>query len=146
MESELLCVPESQVVDVCQTSGTTGAPVALLQTEQDLRRLAYNEQMCFLAAGLTARDRVLIACALDRCFMAGLAYFEGLRRIGATAIRAAPAVLPWWPKRSCCTSPTAIIGVPSMLLEAGRLLRERGVNPAGTGGWQADLYRRAGPG
>ncbi|RPJ37635.1 MAG: phenylacetate--CoA ligase family protein [Planctomycetaceae bacterium] len=128
---ELLCVPESQVVDVCQTSGTTGAPVALLQTEKDLRRLAYNEQMCFLAAGLTARDRVLIACALDRCFMAGLAYFEGLRRIGATAIRAGAGSVSLVAEAILLHKPTAIIGVPSMLLEAGRLLRERGGNPAG---------------
>ncbi len=126
--SELLCVPQGEVVDVCQTSGTTGAPVALLQTERDLQRLAYNEHSCFLAAGLTAQDRVLIACALDRCFMAGLAYFEGLRRLGATAIRAGagnPAVLG---EAILLHRPSAIIGVPSMLLEAGRALRKRGVD------------------
>ncbi len=131
--SELLCVPENEVVDVCQTSGTTGAPVALLQTEKDLRRLAYNEQMCFMAAGLTDRDRVLIACALDRCFMAGLAYFEGLRRIGATAIRAGAGSASLVAESILLHKPTAVIGVPSMLWEAGRLLRERGGNPAGLG-------------
>jgi phenylacetate-CoA ligase len=131
--SELLCVPQCQVVDVCQTSGTTGAPVSLLQTEQDLQRLAYNEQSCFLAAGLTAQDRVLIACALDRCFMAGLAYFEGLRRIGATAIRAGagnPGVLG---EAILLHRPSAIIGVPSMLLEAGRHLHQRGIDVPGLG-------------
>jgi len=125
---ELLCVPEDQVVDVCQTSGTTGAPVALLQTEQDLRRLAYNEQTCFLAAGLTPRDRVLIACALDRCFMAGLAYFEGLRRLGATAIRAGAGSASLLGEAILLHKPTVIIGVPSMLLEAGRVLQGRGVD------------------
>jgi len=129
--SELLCVPELRVVDVCQTSGTTGAPVALLQTEQDLRRLAYNEQSCFVAAGLTPRDRVLIACALDRCFMAGLAYFEGLRRIGATAIRAGAGSPSLVGEAILLHKPSAIIGVPSMLLEAGRVLRGRGIDPAG---------------
>ncbi len=131
--SELLCVPQCQVVDICQTSGTTGAPVALLQTERDLQRLAYNEQSCFLAAGLTPQDRVVIACALDRCFMAGLAYFEGLRRIGATAIRAGagnPAILG---EAILLHRPSAIIGVPSMLLEAGRLLHKRGIDVPGLG-------------
>jgi phenylacetate-CoA ligase len=130
---ELLCVPEEQVVDVCQTSGTTGAPVALLQTEGDLRRLAYNEQSCFLAAGLTARDRVVVACALDRCFMAGLAYFEGLRRLGARAIRAGagnPAILG---EAILLHKPSAVIGVPSTLLEVGRLLHRRGVDVPGLG-------------
>ncbi len=131
--SDLLCVPQSQVVDVCQTSGTTGAPVTLLQTERDLQRLAYNEQSCFLAAGLTPQDRVLIACALDRCFMAGLAYFEGLRRLGATAIRAGagnPSVLG---EAILLHRPSAIIGVPSMLLEAGRVLQKRGIDVPGLG-------------
>lgn len=129
--SELLCVPEDQVVDVCQTSGTTGAPVALLQTERDLKRLAYNEESSFRAAGLTPRDRVVIACALDRCFMAGLAYFEGLRRLGATAIRAGagnPSILA---EAILLHKPSAIIGVPSMLLEAGRVLQGRGVDVPG---------------
>jgi phenylacetate-CoA ligase len=131
--SDLLGVPRNQVVDVCQTSGTTGAPVALLQTERDLQRLAYNEQSCFLAAGLTAEDRVLIACALDRCFMAGLAYFEGLRRIGATAIRAGAGNPSIVAEAILLHRPSAIIGVPSMLLEAGRVLLQRGVDVPGLG-------------
>ena len=131
--SEMLCVPESQVVDVCQTSGTTGAPVALLQTERDLQRLAYNEESCFLAAGLTAQDRVVIACALDRCFMAGLAYFEGLRRIGAMAIRAGAGSPSIVAEAILLHKPSAAIGVPSMLLEAGRAVQRRGIDPQALG-------------
>jgi phenylacetate-CoA ligase len=131
--NDLLCVPQSQVVDVCQTSGTTGAPVTLLQTERDLQRLAYNEHSCFLAAGLTALDRVVIACALDRCFMAGLAYFEGLRRVGATAIRAGAGNPSIVGEAILLHRPSAIIGVPSMLLEAGRVLHQRGVDVPGLG-------------
>jgi phenylacetate-CoA ligase len=127
--SELLCVSESEVVDVCQTSGTTGTPVALLQTERDLRRLAYNEESCFRAAGLTAQDRVLIACALDRCFMAGLAYFEGLRSLGATAIRAGAGSPSIVGEAILLHKPSAVIGVPSMLWEAGRSLQRRGIDP-----------------
>jgi phenylacetate-CoA ligase len=131
--SELLCVPERQIVDICQTSGTTGTPVALLQTAQDLERLACNEETCFTAAGLTAEDRVVVACAIDRCFMAGLAYFEGLRRIGATAIRAGggnPSILA---EMVLTYRPSAMIGVPSTLLETARLLQKRGVDPSGLG-------------
>ena len=130
---ELLCVPQHRIVDICQTSGTTGAPVALLQTAQDLERLAYNEETCFTAAGLTAEDRVLVACAIDRCFMAGLAYFEGLRHIGATAVRAGggnPAMLA---EMILTHRPSAMIGVPSTLLETAKLLKKRGVDPSELG-------------
>jgi phenylacetate-CoA ligase len=131
--SEMLCVPSSQIVDICQTSGTTGTPVALPQTERDLQRLAYNEQLCFSAAGLTPEDRVVIACAFDRCFMAGLAYFEGLRRLGATAIRAGTANSTILTEAIILHKPTALIGVPSLLLETGRLLQKRGVDSARLG-------------
>jgi phenylacetate-CoA ligase len=131
--SELLCVSQREVVDLCQTSGTTGTPVSLLQTQRDLERLAYNERTCFSAAGLAPEDRVVVACALDRCFMAGLAYFEGLRSLGATAIRAgarSPSILA---EAILTHKPSAIVGVPSMLLEAGRVLQGRGTDPAGLG-------------
>jgi phenylacetate-CoA ligase len=128
---DLLCVPEHQVVDICQTSGTTGTPVALLQTERDLHA-AYGSN-CVFRRGLTPEDRVVVACALDRCFMAGLAYFEGLRRIGATAIRAGAASPSVIAEAVLTYKPSAIIGVPSILLETGRVLQRRGVDPSQLG-------------
>lgn len=127
---ELLCVPQQEVADICQTSGTTGAAVALLQTEHDLQRLAYNEQSCFSAAGLTAKDRVVVACALGRCFMAGLAYFEGLRRIGATSVRVGAGQASLLAEAVLAHRPTAIVGVPSSLLETAQTLQRRGVEPS----------------
>jgi len=130
---QLLCVAPREIVDICQTSGTTGMPIALSQTEQDLQRLAYNEQSCFVAADLTADDRVIVACALGRCFMAGLAYFEGLRRMGATAIRVGagrPSVLA---EAVRVHKPSTIVGVPSNLLQTGKLLQSQGVAPSELG-------------
>ncbi|MCD6580264.1 MAG: phenylacetate--CoA ligase family protein, partial [Desulfuromusa sp.] len=84
---DFLAVPQEDVIDVCQTSGITGAPVTIWQTEGDLQRLANNEQQAFMAAGIGATDRVLIGAALDRVFMAGLAFFLGFRPNGGAAIR-----------------------------------------------------------
>lgn len=131
--ARLRCVTPRDIVDLCQTSGTTGTPITLELTELDLQRLAYNEQSCFEAAGLTADDRVIVACAMGRCFMAGLAYFEGLRRLGATAIRIGagrPAVLA---EAVCNHKPSAIVGVPSNLLQTGKLLQSRGIEPSQVG-------------
>jgi len=129
----LLCVPLDQVVDVCQTSGTTGEPVTLLQTERDLQRLAYNEYQCFTAAGLTCANRVAVACSLERCFMAGLAYFEGLRRIGACAVRVGAGSPSLLAETVLSHRPFAIVGVPSSLLACAHLLSRRGLDPAGLG-------------
>jgi len=126
---EFLAVAEDQIVDICQTSGTTGEPVTIWQTEMDLQRLARNEQLAFTAAGITRFDRVLIGAALDRVFMAGLAYFLGLRQIGATAIRAGsgqPALVAELIRQQ---RPNVLVGVPSLLLLVARQLEERGEAP-----------------
>ena len=71
---DFLCVPRERIVEIVTTSGTTGEPLLWMLTEVDVRRLARNEKISFECAGLTARDTVLVAVAMDRCFMAGLAY------------------------------------------------------------------------
>ncbi|MDH4100521.1 MAG: AMP-binding protein, partial [Nitrospirota bacterium] len=128
-----LCAAPDDIVDLCLTSGTTGQPVAMLQTRLDLERLGYNEEQAFRAAGITAADRVLIAAAVDRCFMAGLAYFLGLTRLGAMAIRGGSGSLPVLKELVRRHRPTVIVGVPSFLAALAVGLAEDGVEPASTG-------------
>jgi len=128
-----LAVPEEQVVDICQTSGTTGEPVAFWQTESDLRRLATNEYLAFTTAGITRHDRVLIGAALDRAFMAGLAYFLGLRKIGATVIRSGSGQLMLVAEFIRRYRPNVLVGVPSLFLALGRMLRNSGRDPVDFG-------------
>ena len=130
---DFLAVDPKQVVDVCQTSGITGAPVTIWQTEADLQRLATNEQLAFLAAGIKATDRVLIGAALDRVFMAGLAYFLGLRKIGATAIRAGSGQPGLVAELICQQRPNVLVGVPSLLLRVAKQLQQQQKTPADLG-------------
>jgi phenylacetate-CoA ligase len=130
---DFLCVPEQEIVDMCQTSGTTGKPVILSQTCSDLERLGYNEKISFCAVGMTENDRVMIACALGRCFMAGLAYFEGVRQIGATAVRAGsgnPGILA---QIVLLYRPSIIVCVPSQALLMAEAIRQSGKDPARLG-------------
>jgi phenylacetate-CoA ligase len=130
---DFLCVDRRAVVDLCLTSGTTGRPVVLAQTAQDLERLGFNEELSFRGAGITDEDRVLIAAAMDRCFMAGLAYFLGLTRIGAEAIRGGSSSIPALAELVSNHRPTAIVGVPTLLLRLAERLKGDGVDPAGLG-------------
>src|SRR5208282_3983061 len=79
---KFLCVPREKIVDILTTSGSTGQPLVWQLTEADLERLARNEQLSFGCAGFTAADTVLLAVAMDRCFIAGMAYCLGLRKLG----------------------------------------------------------------
>lgn len=130
---EFLSVDEKEIVDLCLTSGTTGRPVAMLQTRNDLDRLGYNEQISFRSTGISRDDRVVIAAAIDRCFMAGLAYFLGLTRIGATVIRGGSSSIPMLMELITAYRPSAMVGVPSLLLAVGERLRQEGIEPARLG-------------
>ena len=70
---DFLCVPRERITEIVTTSGTTGEPLLWMLTDADVRRLTRNEKLSFDCVGLTARDTVLVAVAMDRCFMAGLA-------------------------------------------------------------------------
>ena len=128
---DFLCVPREQVVEIVTTSGTTGEPLLWMLTDSDLRRLAVNEQLSFTCAGLTARDTVLVAVAMDRCFMAGLAYWMGLRELGCAVVRtgvASPVLVLEMIQR---VQPTAIVAVPSFLRVIADKAREMGFDLAG---------------
>ena len=51
--NDFFCVPQSEIVDIVTTSGTTGDPVVVGLTKHDLDRLSYNEFLTFSAAELT---------------------------------------------------------------------------------------------
>ncbi len=123
---DFLAVPSELVVDICQTSGTTGEPVAFWQTDNDLQRLTENEFQAFTLAGITRQDRVMIGAALDRAFMAGLAYFLGLRKIGATVIRSGSGQLMLVAEFVRRYRPNVLVGVPSLFLALGRMLEKHG--------------------
>lgn len=112
---DFLCVPRVRVAELVTTSGTTGQPLLWMLTEADVRRLANNERISFACAGLTAQDTVLVAVAMDRCFIAGLAYWLGLRELGCGVARvgaASPGLVLEMIER---VQPTAIVAVPSFL-------------------------------
>ena len=129
----LACDPQ-EVVDVCLTSATTGdAPNMLLLSSSDLARLAYNEEAAFRMIGIDAGDTLLICAAIDRCFMAGLAYYLGGLKIGARMVRAGSgsAAQHWHMIKT--TGATVIAGVPSLIRKIGQYALENGDNPSKTG-------------
>jgi phenylacetate-CoA ligase len=125
---EFWCVAGDLIVDICTTSGTSGVPTLYPLTQSDLDRLGRNEQACFEQAGISSGDVVMLAVTIDKCFMAGLAYFEGLRRLGATVIRVgagSPAMLLSMTDR---LKPTAIVSVPSFLKRVASYAKQQGID------------------
>ena len=129
---DFLAVSPDKIVDIVLSSGTTGAPSTVMYSEHDLQRLAYNEAASFAACGVTNKDTALLTCTMDRCFVAGLAYQSGLRRIGAAVIRSGANTLASQCDLIRRLNPTVLVGVPTFLRKLGRFLGENGLDPAAT--------------
>ena len=114
---DFLCVPVNKIIDYATTSGTLGEPVTFGLTDNDLERLAYNEAISFDCAGVKEGDVVQMMTTIDRRFMAGLAYFLGLRKMKVGVIRVGAGIpeLQW--DSILKYKPTHLITVPSFLLK-----------------------------
>jgi phenylacetate-CoA ligase len=113
---DFICVKQTKIIDYLTTSGTSGDPVTYVMTENDLKRLAYNEYLGFRCADCTRNEVFQLMTTIDRRFMAGMAYFLGSRRLRSGMIRVGNGI----PEMQWDTinrfSPTAVIAVPSFLL------------------------------
>lgn len=123
---DFLAVAQDKIADIVLSSGTTGKPTKIIYTDSDLKRLAYNEKQSFYSAGLTSQDKVLLTCTLDRCFVAGLAYFLGIRALGAATIRNGVNSLEGHFEVIRRLRPNVLVGVPSFLRKLGLYLNEKG--------------------
>jgi phenylacetate-CoA ligase len=110
------CVPKNEIAEYVTTSGITGAPVSLYLTKNDLERLAKNERDSLELMGNTSDDLFQLLTTIDKQFMAGLAYFLGVQKLGAGIIRIGPGVpeLQW--NSIIKYRPTTLIAVPSFIV------------------------------
>lgn len=114
---DFICVPKTEIIEYVTTSGTLGKPVSMALNEADLQRLTNNEFESFKLAGVQKEDVVQITTTLDRRFMAGLAYFLGLRKLGAGIVRTGSGLpqLQWDSIERF--KPKYLVAVPSFLLK-----------------------------
>ena len=112
---DFLCVNKTKIVDYVTTSGSMGEPVTFAMTDADLNRLAYNEFISFSCADTTNEDIFQLLVTLDKRFMAGMAYFLGLRKLGAAIIRTGPGLQQLQFESINKFKPTGIITVPSFI-------------------------------
>lgn len=125
---DFLCCEKSKIIDYITTSGTLGDPVTFGCTEGDLQRLAFNEHKSFECAGLKPGNIVQLMVTLDKRFMAGMAYFLGIRHLGASVIRVGNGIpeLQWDTIRRL--RPDTIMCVPSFILRLVQYAEDHGID------------------
>lgn len=124
---DFLCVSKNRIIEYTSTSGTLGSPVTIALTENDLQRLAYNEYSSFVCAESKPDDIFQLMLTLDRQFMAGMAYYSGIRKLGAGVVRVGPGVpsLQW--ETIARLKPTTIVAVPSFIVKLIQFAAEHNI-------------------
>jgi phenylacetate-CoA ligase len=112
---DFLCIEKKKVADYVTTSGTLSAPVAFYLTKNDIERLSENEAEALRCAGGVPNDIYQIMTTIDKQFIAGLAYYLGISKIGAGIVRNGPGspYLQWESIQRF--SPTILISIPSFI-------------------------------
>lgn len=122
-----LCVERDSIAEIVATTGITGSHVFIGLTKKDLDRLAENEKRCFSYADVTPQDLFLLSVTMDNLFIAGMAYYSGLQRLGAAVVR----IGPHSPKKQIeliqTLYPTGIVAVPSFLTAVYKQAEKDGV-------------------
>ncbi|WP_289023806.1 AMP-binding protein [uncultured Salegentibacter sp.] len=125
---EFIAVKKDEIIDYVTTSGTLGNPVSFALNDADLERLAENERLSFEMVGVRKFSVVQLTTTLDRRFMAGMAYFLGLRKLGAGIVRTGSGLpgLQWESIERF--KPDFLIAVPSFLLKMIDFAIENGID------------------
>lgn len=85
----LKAVPDEEIVRIHSSSGTTGTPVIIPYTKQDVEDWAIMFERCYKTAGVTNLDRIHITPGYG-LWTAGIGFQAGAERLGAMAIPMGP--------------------------------------------------------
>jgi phenylacetate-CoA ligase len=125
---DFLCVDRTKIADYTTTSGTTGSPIPFYLTSNDLDRLATNEAYSMICAGAKSSDIFQLMTTIDKRFMAGLAYFMGVQKMGAGIVRNGPGALPLQWDSIQRFRPTILIAVPGFIPSLIQYAKENNID------------------
>lgn len=85
----MCCVPKSDIVEMHMSSGSTGTPVVMLYTKNDVDQWAECMARCYVMAGAKPGDVVQITPGLG-LFNGGFGCFHGAKKSGLFIVPAGP--------------------------------------------------------
>lgn len=85
----LQAVPDEEIVRIHSSSGTTGTPVVIPYTRQDVQDWAEMFKRCYETAGITNRDRIQITPGYG-LWTAGIGFQTGAELLGAMVVPMGP--------------------------------------------------------
>ncbi len=122
----LLSVPESDVVRIHGSSGTTGKRKILAYTQKDIDVWKDMFARCYELAGLTVEDRIQI-CVGYGLWTAGAGFQLGCERFGAMALPVGPGLLEIQLQMLTDLKSTCLCSTASMALLMGEEVQKQGL-------------------
>lgn len=125
----LFAVPQTDLIRIHASSGTTGKPTVVGYTEHDIDVWAQGAARALVAAGANKDDIIHVAYGYG-LFTGGLGLHYGAEKLGATALPASSGntkrqvqmLIDFGSDFLCCT--------PSYAMFIGETVREMGINPS----------------
>ena len=127
----MFAVPQSQVVRVHASSGTTGKPTVVGYTAADIDTWANLVARCLRAAGVRSTDIVHIAYGYG-LFTGGLGAHYGAERLGCTVIPISGGMTERQLQVITDFQPDAIMVTPSYMLTLVDAMERAGIDPRKT--------------
>jgi phenylacetate-CoA ligase len=125
---DFFSVNREDAAELVSTTGTTGDPVYVAMTRNDQQRLAYNEEKSFTNAGARKGDLFFIDVTCDNLFIAGIAYYSGLIRLGASVVRVGAQNIARQFDLIKKLKPRGIVAVPSFIAQMARRSGDYDIN------------------
>ncbi len=122
----LQAVPDEEIVRIHSSSGTTGTPVVIPYTKQDVTDWAIQFARCYETAGITNKDRIQITPGYG-LWTAGIGFQLGCERLGAMAIPMGPGNTEKQLRMMQDLHTTVITGTSSYALLLAEEISKRGL-------------------
>ena len=122
----LAAVPEEEIVRIHSSSGTTGTPVIIPYTAQDVEDWAIQFARCYEMAGITSRDRIHITPGYG-LWTAGIGFQLGAEKLGAMAIPMGPGNTDKQLRMMEDLQSTVLCATSSYALLLAETIAERGI-------------------
>jgi len=119
-------VPDEEVVRIHSSSGTTGKPIIIPYTVNDVNTWTEMMSRCMAVAGLTAKDRIQIAPGYG-LWTAGIGFQAGVEKLGAMAIPMGPGNTEKQLQMMIDLQSTALCATSSYALLLAEEIRKRGL-------------------
>lgn len=119
-------VPDEEIVRIHSSSGTTGTPIIVPYTAQDVEDWAQMFARCYAMAGITKTDRIHITPGYG-LWTAGIGFQLGCERLGAMAIPMGPGNTDKQLKMMMDMKSTVLCATSSYALLLAEEIEKRGI-------------------